>query len=172
MLRSIVLFPQLGDALNDIESFRRKFDPLYDKILPHATLVFPFESDLPTEELRQYLVDCVAGIHRFELSFGTPVFQTGGYVWLPIETGASVVRKIHDTLYCGPLHRYFREDIPYVPHLTIGRFSNEEEGTRAHEMACKFNASISGVIDSVVIEQIGADEFSRIVVQQRLSWGI
>lgn len=43
--RTIMIFPEFEniDVINDI---RNKYDPLADLVLPHITLVFPFDSEL------------------------------------------------------------------------------------------------------------------------------
>ena len=49
--RTIMIFPEFDniDVINDI---RKKYDPLVDLVLPHITLVFPFDSELTNEELK------------------------------------------------------------------------------------------------------------------------
>lgn len=42
--RTIMIFPEFEniDVINDI---RKKYDPLANLVLPHITLVFPFDSE-------------------------------------------------------------------------------------------------------------------------------
>lgn len=48
--RTIMIFPEFEniDVINDI---RNKYDPLADLVLPHITLVFPFDSELVMRNL-------------------------------------------------------------------------------------------------------------------------
>jgi hypothetical protein len=48
--RTIMIFPEFKniDVINDI---RKKSAPLAELVLPHITLVFPFDSKLTNEEL-------------------------------------------------------------------------------------------------------------------------
>ncbi|WP_369010063.1 hypothetical protein [Alkalihalobacillus sp. TS-13] len=45
---------------------RSKYDPLFDKISPHITLVFPFESTLSTDECISHLKGSLFGCIPFE----------------------------------------------------------------------------------------------------------
>ncbi|WP_313343152.1 hypothetical protein [Sedimentibacter sp.] len=49
-IRTIMIFPEFEniDVINDI---RKKYDPLADLVLPHITLVFPFDSELKNIKL-------------------------------------------------------------------------------------------------------------------------
>lgn len=60
-MRTIMIFTEFEniDVINDI---RRKYDPLADLVLPHITLVFPFDSELTDEELHGNLEKCLKGV--------------------------------------------------------------------------------------------------------------
>jgi 2'-5' RNA ligase len=55
--RAIIIFPQFGSDTNLIQDIRNQYDPLANKIAPHITLVFPFESDISSKRyLSKYSV--------------------------------------------------------------------------------------------------------------------
>ena len=64
--RTIMIFPEFEniDVINDI---REKYDPLADLVLPHITLVFPFDSELTNEELKFHLKKCLNNIKPFKV---------------------------------------------------------------------------------------------------------
>ena len=66
MKRVIMIFPEFEniDLINDI---RKKYDPLADLVLPHITLVFPFDSEFTNEELSLYLKESLSDIHPFKV---------------------------------------------------------------------------------------------------------
>ena len=58
--RALVFFPQ-GNGLHVIESLRRQFDPLATVIAAHATLVFPFTSEISEVDLRAHVERALEG---------------------------------------------------------------------------------------------------------------
>ena len=48
--RTIMIFPDF-EQMEIIESIREKYDPLYQLVKPHITVVFPFDMDVSNEEL-------------------------------------------------------------------------------------------------------------------------
>jgi len=44
-MRTIMIFPEF-ENIDNINDIRKKYDPLADLVLPHITLVFPFDSEL------------------------------------------------------------------------------------------------------------------------------
>jgi predicted nucleic acid-binding Zn-ribbon protein len=66
--RAIVIFPQLGSDINLIQDIRDQYDPLAHKIAPYITLVFPFESEISSNELRQHLSNSLYEFKSFNLT--------------------------------------------------------------------------------------------------------
>ena len=52
--RTIMIFPDF-EQMEIIESIREKYDPLYQLVKPHITVVFPFDMDVSNEELSKIL---------------------------------------------------------------------------------------------------------------------
>ena len=52
--RTIMIFPDF-EQMEIIESIRKKYDPLYQLVKPHITVVFPFDMDVSNEELSKIL---------------------------------------------------------------------------------------------------------------------
>ncbi|MDD3223625.1 MAG: 2'-5' RNA ligase family protein [Clostridium sp.] len=65
-LRTIMIFPEF-ENMNVINEIRNKYDPLTDLVLPHITLVFPFDSELTNKELNLYLKESLIDIHQFKV---------------------------------------------------------------------------------------------------------
>ena len=66
MKRAIILFPKFNN-INIIKSIREKFDPLANCIEPHITIVFPFDSDISTEDLKCHFNTVLKGIKKFNV---------------------------------------------------------------------------------------------------------
>lgn len=68
-LRTIMIFPEFENR-EIIDNIRKQYDPLYELVQPHITLVFPFESQISNEELAEILKVRLQGIKPFELKLG------------------------------------------------------------------------------------------------------
>ncbi|MBU3128734.1 2'-5' RNA ligase family protein [Clostridium tagluense] len=106
--RTIMIFPEFEniDVINDI---RKKYDPLAELVLPHITLVFPFNSELTNEDLNLYLKDCLSDIQPFKVElegFSMQEDKYGNYLFLNVVQGMNVVKNIHDILYKGKLKQF------------------------------------------------------------------
>lgn len=66
--RAIIIFPQFGSDINLIQDIRNQYDPLTNKIAPHITLVFPFESEISSNELRQHVRNSLYEFKSFNLT--------------------------------------------------------------------------------------------------------
>lgn len=61
-----MIFPKFNNR-QIIDKIREKYDPLANHVRPHITLVFPFESDIETTELKEHISTVVSDIPPFEL---------------------------------------------------------------------------------------------------------
>ena len=148
--------PQCSE-LQKLQEIREHFDPLADHIPPHITLVFPFQFE---GDLAKHVEMALRAVKPFKLSFDSVSHEQEDYVFLNVGEGKEAVVDAHDRLYAGPLVEYHREDIPYIPHVTLGRLSAQEfESNREHfeDVSLPIVASIN----TVVIEKILADDSSR-----------
>ena len=165
--RSILVFPIVENPFR-IQSFRKKHDPLYGKIDPHITLVFPFLSPIPNTELRDHIHTVIRDFSPFPITLDRHAVQTEGWIWLPVTQGKETIISLHDRLYSGPLHPFLHPEMPYIPHLTIGRSGPNESGN-----INDWNPEIefSSLIESITVEEIGEDESSEIICSCRLPSG-
>lgn len=171
--RTIMIFPEFDniDVINDI---RKKYDPLADLVLPHITLVFPFESELTDEELNLYLKESLSGIHPFKVELGGFSKQEdryGNYLFLNVVQGMDIIRNIHDMLYKDKLKK-FDAGYDYVPHMTVGKVSSMELLDKAFDDVNNCNDKFSTVVKKISVEMIGEHEESIIVIEHKLNWQI
>ncbi|GKU28576.1 2'-5' RNA ligase family protein [Clostridium folliculivorans] len=64
--RCIMIFPEFENP-KIIDNIRDKYDPLANHVRPHITLVFPFESDIKTDDLRTHISSVLSEIRPFEI---------------------------------------------------------------------------------------------------------
>ena len=168
--RTIMIFPEFEniDAINDI---RKKYDPLADLVLPHITLVFPFDSDLTNEELNLYLQECLSDIHPFKVKlegFSKQEDRYENYLFLNVVQGMDVIKRIHDMIYKDKL-KQFDVGYDYVPHMTVGKVSSMELLDKAFDDVNKCNDEFSTIVKKISVEMIGEHEESIIVIEHELN---
>jgi 2'-5' RNA ligase len=121
--RVIVIFPEIA-AASPIFELRRRFDPLAELVPPHITLVFPFDSELTTGQLRDHVQSCVEGLAPFPVRLSQVTGSEGEYLFLNIKHGNDELIALHDRLYTGPLESLLAIEYTFTPHMTIGRLAD------------------------------------------------
>lgn len=162
MKRAIILFPSF-DNINIIKSIREKYDPLANCIAPHITIVFPFDSDISTDDLKWHFNKMLKGIKKFnvQLKDFTGDFRDG-YLFLNVKKGNDNIIELHDKLYSGILESFLFRKVTYCPHLTVGRLHQQIEFEKAlDELSC-YDENFETVIDKIYIENIDIIEHSAI----------
>ncbi|MEW8956010.1 2'-5' RNA ligase family protein [Clostridium sp.] len=162
MKRSIILFPNFCNV-NTIENIRKKYDSLADYIQPHITIVFPFESEISTEELKKHFNESLKGVKKFgiQLRDFTGDFRDG-YLFLNVKKGNDHIIELHDKLYSGILKKFLYNKITYCPHLTVGRTNEQIEFNKAIEELSFYDERFETVIDKIYVENIDDNENSII----------
>jgi len=164
MLRSIILFPDLNKHHNLFQNIREKYDPLANCIAPHVTLVFPFESNISNEELKQHLNGMLQGIKRFTIEFkGITGDMRDGYLFLNVKKGNDQIIELHDRLYTGMLKDYLHRGIIYCPHITVGKIDDPDKFNQAIVELSVFDIAIKSEIDRIYVEAI--DEDNNLIIQ-------
>ncbi|WP_342714723.1 2'-5' RNA ligase family protein [Bacillus paramycoides] len=153
-MRTILLFLN-GMSINEIEDIRKKHDPLFGLIPPHITVIFPFESSISNDELKLHILKLSKGIQEIEIEFANQITGEGEYLFLRVEKGQKQIEELHDLLYTGVLLQFLKEDIPYIPHVTVGRKESAELATEAAKDIYSFPEKLQCVIDRISIERMG-----------------
>lgn len=157
--RAIVIFPQFSNV-RIINEIREKYDPLANYIAPHITLVFPFESDIPANELIEHIKVALVGFDKFSLAMCGITGSSDGYIFLDVKKGNDKIIELHDKLYGGLLKEHHNRFIPYFPHLTLGRLKDEKQHQQVVTSLYNFDEIFEIEIDEVVVERIDDEEKS------------
>ncbi|MBU1093596.1 MAG: 2'-5' RNA ligase family protein [Firmicutes bacterium] len=164
MKRTIMILPQF-DNMDVIEQIRNKYDPLAKLIQPHITLVFPFESEVSNDFLEEVIKKQLMHINPFEVvlqGFSRQIEEKTTYLFLDIIIGAKELQGIHDLLYSVNFAT-LNEDYTYVPHITVGRFSEVSSLNNAYADVKNLNIIFKSRINKIIIEEIATDEQSIVV---------
>jgi 2'-5' RNA ligase len=164
VLRAIHIFPEFSNAAA-IDRLREKYDPLFHLIRPHITLVFPFDSDIPTRTLEKHVHHAVLGHSPFRIVLQGITGAPGGYLFLNVKVGNDQIIALHDKLYTGMLKPYLNRALPYIPHLTVGRLTEEHSFQNALVELEEFSETFDTIIEEVVTEVV--DSSGRSVIELR-----
>lgn len=159
--RAIHIFPVFRDA-DWITRTRDKYDPLAKLIPPHITLVFPFTSEISTDDITRHVRSAVSGLYPFSVTLQGVTGSSREYIWLNVKKGNDNIIALHDRLYTGVLLPHLSSDVPYIPHVTLGRFSDPDLYRRSLRDLRGTTASWTSNISQVVIETILDDETSLV----------
>lgn len=171
VLRSILLFPQFENR-EKIDALREQYDPLVGHVGPHVTVVFPFESEIGTEELRRHVVQAVNGIVPFAMVFQGVTGADGGYLFLNVKRGNDQVIELHDRLYTGLLQEFLHRKVTYVPHITVGKLKDEQSFEAALAATEGWDEVFETVIEQVIVEIIAENGDSIVEFEVPLERGI
>lgn len=164
--RCVHIFPKFKEA-DLIHEIREKYDYLHKYIEPHITLVFPFESDIPTDLVIEDIHSSLKTTHPFKVvGKGIEgVDSHGYYLFLNIDEGCEIIKKLHYSLYKGLLEEYqsdWTKDGTFKPHVTIGRFTDRDDMLNAVNVYGDSTEQYEAIIDRVYVEIIGENEESII----------
>lgn len=161
MRRSIVIFPEFSN-IELIDKLRKDYDPLVDKIPPHITVVFPFESSHSQNELKEHLQNALKRFNSFDIRLTGITGAERGYLFLNVKKGNDQIIELHDRLYSGILATYRFRKTTYFPHLTVGRLKSSALYNSALQMTKEFNHEFVATVEKVALESIDEMERSRI----------
>ena len=169
--RCIMIFPILTN-MGVINEVRNKFDPLASHVKPHVTLVFPFESQIKSDELNRHLKSVLSTRQSFLLTLhAITSSQPGNYLFLNIDKGKKEIIDMHEQLYTGLLESFKPDWLinrNYNPHMTLGKLENEQDLNKAIEWTKGINQVFKAVVDKVSVEIISENEDSIIKIETDL----
>jgi len=115
-----------------LQFVRDKYDPTAALIRPHVTLVFPFSTAALDQyaiiDLIDHISSCAAHIEPFDAHFSRTDLSWDQWLFLVADAGRDRLVLLHDQLYTGMLRPLLREDIPFVPHISLGYLGLGEDG--------------------------------------------
>jgi 2'-5' RNA ligase len=118
-----------------VENLRRELHPT----LPHFAAHLTFLPPRPLQGTENAALQVLAGIcgqaEPFEVTLGEmeSFVPTTPTVYIRVAHAASRLRELHDQLNTQVLA--FREEWPYIPHLTIAKMPTEQAAQQALEIA-------------------------------------
>lgn len=166
--RTIMIFPKFSNQ-EIIDEIRKKYDPLYNLVKPHITLVFPFKSDMSNVTLSQKLEECLKGTVSFSLSLqGISRHEDvyGNYIFLNVKVGREEIIEIHNSLYLSIFDEQCRQS--FIPHMTIGNIGSAYKMESVYNSIKNIDVRFETIIKTISVEMIGDNDESIIIIEKKL----
>lgn len=167
--RCIMIFPEFSNV-SVIDGIRDKFDPLAKHVKPHITLVFPFQSDITSNELKKHLENMLLTMKPFQVTLQgiAPVQSFGNYLFLNIIYGNDEIIEIHKRLYTDLLEVFYPNWLrtgDFHPHMTVGKIARVEDYKAAIDEIKDINDIFDTIIEKISVEIIDENEDSLIEME-------
>ncbi len=161
MIYALIHYPNIDTR--HINQLRKKYDPQFELIEPHITLMFPVAESIGEEDLVHHLENVLSNRQSFPIHLQGYQISSDDYLFLLIREGSANIIRLHDEVYTGILADYWRKDIPFIPHLTLGVLNQTSTNHgRALEEAQQLDMNHHCVLDKLHLVK-GNDERSKIV---------
>ena len=162
--RGILIFPRFENE-DIINKLRKRHDASVDKVRPHITLVFPFESDIGSVELKEHIITALSGVKTFDLSLKGITFaeERDNHLYLNVYDGIEEIIDIHKKLYTGILEGFFPDflkKVNFLPHMTIGNLIYDEKSEENLYEIKNFNEVFNCRINEIAVEYLTEDRTS------------
>lgn len=163
--RCIMIFPEF-ENINIINAIRETYDPFVNNVRPHITLVFPFESNIKEYQLRNWMNEALKGTKCFHVELEGVIkisSDSSLYLCLQVKKGKEEIKEIHSRLYDGILKEYkpqWLNQVEFIPHMTVGKFSSEEELNNAYEKIGNLKEKFYSKVDKVSVEIVVKNDSS------------
>jgi hypothetical protein len=129
----LLYYPKFDKKTKEnIEAFRRKYDPFADSWKPHIPFIFPVPcNEVEEAKLTEHIETVLKNWKPFPISIGGFTKSWDHWLFLLLKEGNREAIALHDELYTGMLLPYLRRDVEYIPHIGIGLFVRKNAGYNA-----------------------------------------
>jgi 2'-5' RNA ligase len=104
-----------------------QYDPQFELIEPHITLMFPVSESIGKAKLVHHLEGVLSRWQPFPVHLQGLQISADDHLFLLIQEGHVNIDRLHDEIYTGLLTEYRRRDVLFVPHLTLGVLNKDSD---------------------------------------------
>lgn len=167
--RCIMIFPEFSN-IEVINKIRDKYDPLAKHVRPHITLIFPFQSEISSKELREHLENVLTSVKPFHITLQgiSAVESFGYYLFLNIVNGRDGIIDLNKRIYTDLLETIcppWLKHGGFTPHMTVGKLATEEEHKAAALAVKDINDVFETIVTKISVEIIDENEDSNIEME-------
>jgi len=168
---TLVYYPEFDERTREnINVFRRKYDPFVDYWGPHIPFVFPVScNEVEETGLIKHIKTVLEKWKPFPIRIGGLTKSWDHWLLLLLREGNEKAIALHNELYAGILSPYLRSDIEYIPHIGLALFAKKGAGydaldprivdydeklyLQALEEANSLRIDICGIIDKLFLDR-------------------
>jgi 2'-5' RNA ligase len=152
---AVAWFPRF-EGIERIEAFRQRHDPAAALIPAHVSLVFPFATALTRLQIETHVQRTVSRWPPIPVAFRRVRTEANEFLFLMAQRGAASIKGLHDKLYTRSLRPHLRRDLPYEPHITIGRHADYQALQEAlAEAEEQFGSEYTDLMREVEVVSVG-----------------
>jgi 2'-5' RNA ligase len=124
-----------GDAADYVDGFRKRYDPHVTRIVPHITLAFAADLDVSDWMLaRHQIKKSLDQLPPFTVHVARPgMFMDDFVLWLQPTAPRGELLTLRTTVLESFPDVAFDRAADYVPHISVGFFTNREELLEAED---------------------------------------
>ena len=153
----VISYPDLERSdFDKIQHWRKEFDPHGCTLIdPHITLVFSVTPDL-TDQLTLHTSEIAASHSAIKFVIDRTLVRrvVGQNLWhlfLAPGSGSEMLTQLHRSLQSGEYARFFRTEMPFVPYITIGSFTDAESCVMAAHKLAEEPMHIEGSVSELTL---------------------
>jgi len=105
-----------------INIIRKKYDPTFNIVDPHITILFPVPETVGQENLINHITTIVKNQRPFPIHIYGFEKSWDNWLFLCLKRGNDEIVSLYKELYKGILQKYQRSDIEFIPHISLGLF--------------------------------------------------
>lgn len=117
---------KLKTNVSEINKLRSRYDPYHNLIGPHITLIFPTPESVGIQELRNHVKRVISKQTPFDIHFFGLEKSWDHWLNILVKDGNRELVDLHDELYSGVMASFLRKDLPFMPHVGLGLFTQGE----------------------------------------------
>lgn len=102
-----------------IQDFRKKYDPTFDLIDDHLSIIFPVPDQISGEHIIEHTEFILSGWSPFKVHVNNYHLNWDHWLFLTLGEGNQEVIRLYEDMYTGSLRPYPRPDL-FMPHISIG----------------------------------------------------
>jgi 2'-5' RNA ligase len=167
MRRYCIFLIAESPALALIEDIRILLDPLSGVVPAHLTVVFPFSTEMSPKVIIDHVADRAAHFSPIETTLVGCHLQNDGYIHISVLDQQKQLSALHAQLYSGSLESFLDPNFPFLPHITIGRYTaTSQDGAEKQIQRLSFPICLR--LSRLVLEEILEDDKSSPLLEVTL----
>jgi len=121
---ALVYYPQVG--VENIDAFRRRYDPTASVIEAHMAVMFPVPASVGLQFLVEHIETALRAWSPFSIHLKGFSKSHDHWLFLTVDKGRAEVIELFEQIYTGRIAEYRRHDIDFNPHVGLGLFIRED----------------------------------------------